>query len=323
MLIKINYESIGTAFLTQGLEVKDMKNIMKMKNAKNAENSKNSAFKKLFVTVLSLAMVLALTACGGGSGSGDSEEGGGKLAAIQEKGKIVVCTDAAWAPFEYIGADGEPTGVDIEIANKIAEELGVELEISNIAFDSISTYLENDEADLALACITITDERKEQMDFTDPYTTVLQYMVVMADSGIETMDDFAGKAVGTHLGTTGDFLMSDEITGGVLADTGAENKQYKALPDAALAMKSGELAGIVCDSVLAENLTAANGDAFKCFPVAYKDASKNPETENIGAAMKKGDAEFTAKINEIIKPMVEDGTIDQWIVEHSEAASKL
>jgi polar amino acid transport system substrate-binding protein len=266
-------------------------------------------------------MVLALTACGGGSS--DSEEGGGKLAEIQEKGKIVVCTDAAWAPFEYIGADGEVTGVDVEIAKKIAEELGVELEISNIAFDSISTYLSNDEADLALACITITDERKEQMDFSDPYTTVLQYMVVMADSDIKTMDDFAGKGIGTHLGTTGDFLVSDEITSGVLADTGAENKQYKALPDAALAMKSGELAGIVCDSVLAENLVTANGDAFKCFPVAYKDASKNPETENIGAAMKKGDEEFVAKINEIIAPLAEDGTIDKWIVQHSEEASKL
>ena len=279
--------------------------------------------KKISAAMLALIMVLALVSCGGGSGSGDAEEGGGKLAAIQEKGKIVVCTDAAWAPFEYIGANGEVTGVDIEIAKAIADALGVELEISNIAFDSISTYLANDEADLALACITITDERKEQMDFSDPYTTVLQYMIVMADSDIATMDDFAGKAVGTHLGTTGDFLMSDEISGGVLAGTGAENKQYKALPDAALAMKSGELQGIVCDSVLAENIVAANGDAFKCFPVSYKDASLNPETEQIGAAMSKGDAEFLAKINEIINPLAEDGTIDQWIIQHSEEASKL
>ena len=281
--------------------------------------------KKMLVIMLSAMMVFALAACGGGSSeeTAEAEGGGGKLAEIQEKGKIVVCTDAAWAPFEYIGANGEVTGVDIELANYIAEQLGVELEVSNIAFDSISTYLANNEADLALACITITDERKEQMDFSDPYTTVLQYMVVMADSDITTMDDLAGKAAGTHLGTTGDFLLSDEIAAGVLANTGAENKQYKALPDAALAMKSGELSAIVCDSVLAENIVSANGDAFKCFPVAYKDASKNPETENIGAAMNKGDQEFVDKINEISKPLVEDGTIDQWIIKHSEEASKL
>ena len=189
--------------------------------------------KKMLVIMLSAMMVFALAACGGGGESAEPEEHGGKLAEIQEKGKIVVCTDAAWAPFEYIGANGEVTGVDIELANYIAEQLGVELEVSNIAFDSISTYLANNEADLALACITITDERKEQMDFSDPYTTVLQYMVVMADSDITTMDDLAGKAAGTHLGTTGDFLLSDEIAAGVLANTGAENKQYKALPDAA------------------------------------------------------------------------------------------
>lgn len=280
--------------------------------------------KKLFIVALSAMMVFALAACGGGGGeTAEPEEQAGKLAEIQEKGKIVVCTDAAWAPFEYIGADGEVTGVDIELAKYIADQLGVELEVSNIAFDSISTYLANNEADLALACITITDERKEQMDFSDPYTTVLQYMVVMADSDITTMDDLAGKAAGTHLGTTGDFLLSDEISAGVLANTGAENKQYKALPDAALAMKSGELSAIVCDSVLAENIVAANGDAFKCFPVAYKDATMNPETENIGAAMNKGDQEFVDKINEIIQPLVEDGTIDNWIIQHSEEASKL
>lgn len=295
-----------------------------LENIYGGKKMKNSTFKKIAALMMSLMMVFALAACGGGSDSGEAaEEGGGKLAEIQEKGKIVVCTDAAWAPFEYIGADGEVTGVDIEIAQAIADELGVELEVSNIAFDSISTYLSNGEADLALACITITDERKEQMDFSDPYTTVLQYMVVMADSDIDTMDDLAGKAVGTHLGTTGDFLMSDEISAGVLANTGAENKQYKALPDAALAMKSGELSAIVCDSVLAENIVSANGDAFKCFPVAYEDESLNPETENIGAAMDKGDAEFVAKINEIIKPLAEDGTIDGWIIEHSEAASQL
>ena len=281
--------------------------------------------KKMLVIMLSAMMVFALAACGGGSSeeTAEAEGGGGKLAEIQEKGKIVVCTDAAWAPFEYIGANGEVTGVDIELANYIAEQLGVELEVTNMSFDSISTYLANDEADIALACITITPERQEQMDFSDPYTTVLQYMVVMADDTATTMDDLAGAGIGTHLGTTGDFLVTDEITNGVLAGTGAENKQYKALPDAALAMKSGELKAIVCDSVLAENIVAANGDAFKCFPVAYKDASKNPETEQIGAAMNKGDEEFVNKINEILKPIIEDGTIDKWIIQHSEEASKL
>ena len=278
-----------------------------------------TSIKKIMIIALSAIMVLALAACGG-SGSGDEE--GGKLAAIQEKGKLVVCTDAAWAPFEYIGEGGNPAGIDIEIAQYIADQLGVELEISNIAFDTIPTALTNGDADLALACITITDERKEQMAFTDPYTSVQQYMVVTADSDIAAMDDLAGKMIGTHLGTTGDFLVSDEIDSGVLADTSAQNNQYKALPDAAEELKSGTLSAIVCDSVLAENLVKANGDALKCFPVVYADGTE-AETENIGAAMAQGDEEFTAKINEIIQQLVADGQIDEWFVQHSEAASQL
>ena len=279
----------------------------------------SKTIKKMMMIALSAVMVLALAACGGGSSS-DSE--GGKLAAIQEKGKIVVCTDAAWAPFAYIGEGGQPTGIDIEIAQYIADQLGVELEVSNIAFDTIPTALVNGDADLALACITITDERKEQMAFTDPYTSVQQYMVVTADSDIDAMDDLAGKMIGTHLGTTGDFLVSDEVDSGVLAGSGAQNNQYKALPDAAEELKSGTLSAIVCDSVLAENLVTANGDALKCFPVVYADGTE-AEVENIGAAMAQGDDEFTAKINEIIQELVANGQIDEWFVKHSEEASKL
>ena len=280
----------------------------------------SKTIKKMMMIALSAVMVLALAACGGSGSSSDSE--GGKLAAIQEKGKIVVCTDAAWAPFEYIGEGGQPTGIDIEIAQYIADQLGVELEISNIAFDTIPTALVNGDADLALACITITDERKEQMAFTDPYTSVQQYMVVTADSKIAAMDDLAGKMIGTHLGTTGDFLVSDEVDSGVLAGSGAQNNQYKALPDAAEELKSGTLSAIVCDSVLAENLVKANGDALKCFPVVYADGTE-AEVENIGAAMAQGDDEFTAKINEIVQELVSNGQIDEWFVKHSEEASKL
>lgn len=290
---------------------------------------KKSLLKKITVCALSAIMVFSLAACGGGSsssssGSDEGNEGGGKLAAIQEAGKLVVCTDAAWAPFEYIGANGEPTGVDIEIANKIADALGVELEIMNIAFDTIPATLASGDADLALACITITDERKEEMDFSIPYTTVQQYMVVPADSKIETMDELAGLNVGTHLGTTGDFLMEDEINNGVLSgkSTLDNNKQYKALPDAASELKSGTLGAVVCDSVLAENLVKANGDAFKCFPVKYADG-KEADVEQIGVAMKKGDEELLAKIDEIVQPLIDDGSIDEFYVKHSEEASKL
>ena len=268
--------------------------------------------KKIIAMILAAMMVLSMTA---------AVAEGGKLAEIEAAGKIVVATDAAWAPFEYIGANGEVAGADIEIAKYIAQQLGVELEIINVAFDSISTYLVNDEADLSLSAMTITEERKETLDFSDPYATAQQYIIVLADNEtVATLDDLAGQAIGVHLGTTGDFLVSDEVMMGVLAGTGASVSQYKFLTDAALALKNGELGAIVCDTMLAENIVAVN-EGLKCFPLTYK--AGEAEIEQLGIAMKKGDAEFVAKINEIIAPIVADGTIDKWLVEHSELASAL
>jgi polar amino acid transport system substrate-binding protein len=172
---------------------------------------------------------------------------------------------------------------------------------------------------MSLSAMTITEERKETLDFSIPYTTAQQYIIVMADNeAVTTLDDLAGQAVGVHLGTTGDFLVSDEAMMGVL--NGSTVAQYKFLTDAALALKNGELGAIVCDTMLAENIVAVN-EGLKCFPLAFKD--KEVEIEQLGIAMKKGDEAFVAKVNEIIAPLVEDGTIDKWLVEHSELASAL
>lgn len=288
--------------------------------------------KKIFSALLAILMIAAVCAgCGSQSSTPVSESGsasasvsaGGKLQQVLDAGKLVVCTDPAWAPFEYIGADGQPAGSDIELANYLAEQLGVKLELVNVAFDSISTYLINDEADLALSAISITEERKQTLDFSLPYTTAQQYIIVPEDNGtIKTIEDLAGATIGVHLGTTGDFLVSDEVNldTGTLYNTGASVNQYKFLTDAALALKSGELGAIVCDTLLAENLCAVN-DGLKCFPLAY--AAGEAELEQIAIAMKQGNPEFVAKINELLEPIIEDGTVDNWIVEHTEKASEL
>ena len=272
--------------------------------------------KKFFALVLAMILCLSTAAFA-------EAEPTGKLAEVLAAGKLVVATDAAWAPFEYIGAEGEVTGSDIEIAKYIAEQLGVELEIINVAFDTISTYLDNDEADLSVTAMTITEERKETIAFSIPYTVAQQYIIVNDDNEVvKTIEDLAGQAIGVHLGTTGDFLVSDEIMldTGVLCNTGASVQQYKFLTDAALALKNGELGAIVCDTLLAENICAVN-EGLKCFALTYADGTAN--IEELGIAMKLGEDEFVAKINEIITPIIEDGTVDAWIVEHTELASAL
>jgi len=270
--------------------------------------------KKLLAIILILTMLFTFASCG-------EKKQSSKIDAIKTKGKLVVATDAAWAPFEYIGKNGEITGSDMEIGKYIAEKLGVECEFINVAFDSLSTYLANNECDLAIAAMTITEERAETVAFSNPYTVACQYIIVPEkDSETSTIEDLAGKKIGVHLGTTGDFLVSDEVAGGCLANTGAEVKQYKFLTDACLAMNNNELSAIVCDTLLAKNLVATN-KGLKCFELVYKDGTKTDE--QYGIAMAKGDDEFVKKINEIIDPIIKDGTIDGWILTHTDLAAEV
>lgn len=239
---------------------------------------------------------------------------------VLESGKLVVATDAAWAPFEYM--EGENVvGADLEIAADIAEALGVELEIINVAFDSLSMYLDNGEADLVLAAMTVTEERAEVMEFSEPYCDSSQYIIVKeGDENVSCIDDLAGYIVGVHLGTTGDFLVSDEVNMGVLMGTGATVQQYKDLAIAAMGLNAGDVQAIVCDKQLAENICTVN-DGLVCFEAVYEDGSNTQEQYAVAA--KKGETELIEKVNEVVVPLKEDGTIDQYIVDHSARSSAL
>lgn len=269
--------------------------------------------KKVISCCLGLAMAVSLV----GSFASMAEEQTA-LARIEEKGKLVVATDAAWPPFEYM--EGENVvGADLEIAADIAEALGVELEIVNVAFDSLSMYLENGEADLAIAAITATEDRAETMEFSEPYCDSYQYIVVKKDNEeVKTINDLAGYIIGVHLGTTGDFLASDEVNMGVLAGTGASVQQYKDLTIAAMGLNAGDVQAIVCDKLLAENLCTVN-DGLQCFEAVYEDGSSTLEQYAIAAA--KGETDLIEKVNEVVVPLKEDGTIDGYILDHSERAA--
>lgn len=271
--------------------------------------------KKAIACYLSLAMGLCLL-----SGFSSMAADQNALERVQERGKLIVATDAAWPPFEYM--EGEKVvGADLDVAADIAEGLGVELEIINAAFDSLSMYLQNGEADLAIAAITVTEDRMDTMEFSEPYCNTYQYIVVKEeDDTVESIDDLAGYIIGVHLGTTGDFLASDEVNMGVLAGTGASVQQYKDLTIAAMGLNAGDVQAIVCDKLLAENLCTIN-DNLKCFEAKYKDGSSTVEQYAIAAA--KGETELIEEVNKIIEPLKEDGTVDKYILEHSEKAAAI
>lgn len=269
--------------------------------------------KKATAFALALAMTMSL-------GVTVMAEENTALDRILESGKIVLATDAAWAPFEYMEGE-DVVGADIEIASDIAEHLGVELEIVNVAFDSLPMYLENGEADIVLAAMTVTEERAEVMEFSAPYCDSSQYIIVKEDdTTVKSIDDLAGYIVGVHLGTTGDFLVSDEVNMGVLMGTNAMVQQYKDLSIAAMGLNAGDVQAIVCDRQLAENICTVN-EGLVCFEAVYSDGSNTQEQYAVAA--KKGETALIEKVNEVVVPLKEDGTIDQYIVDHSARSSAL
>ncbi len=266
---------------------------------------------------IAFALTLAMTM---GMGMTVLAEENTALDRVLESGKIVLATDAAWAPFEYMEGE-DVVGADIEIAAKIAEHLGVELEIVNVAFDSLPMYLENGEADIVLAAMTVTEERAEVMEFSAPYCDSSQYIIVKeGDENVEFIDDLGGYIVGVHLGTTGDFLVSDEVNMGVLMGTNAMVQQYKDLSIAAMGLNAGDVQAIVCDRQLAENICTVN-EGLVCFEAKYADGSSTEEQYAVAA--KKGETALIEKVNEVVVPLKEDGTIDQFIVDHSARSSAL
>jgi polar amino acid transport system substrate-binding protein len=236
------------------------------------------------------------------------------LNAIQKKGEIVMFTDARWAPFEYIGEGGKEEGVDIDIARAIAEDLGVRLRIINADFDGFSLAVQNGQADMAIAAITITEERTESLDFSIPYTNSCQYILKQeGNTGLRSLNDLAGLKAGVHLGTTGDFLVSEQITDGVLTGTGAEVVQYKSLQEASLALMKGDLGAVVCDDLLAKNLAAVN-PGLTCFEARFADGSI--EEEFYGIAVAKGNTTLMEAVNASLKKQLANGSIARSLERH-------
>lgn len=274
--------------------------------------------KKIIALVLTLVMASALLI--GCSNAADMQS----LESIKNKGELVVYTNAEFPPFEYL-ADGKPVGVDMDIAKAIADEIGVELKIENVKFDTIISSVQSGKAAMGAAGITVTDERKESVDFSIEYTTSTQYVILPADKTFTNINDLKGLKIGVQLGTTGDFIISDEINGyegdngeavkGVLQDTGATVTAYNNANLAAEALKSGKIDAVVVDKLPAQ-LIAQNSDGkLAASELVYEDGSNTEESYAICVA--KGNDTLLEVVNKVIKDLLDQGKIDEYIVTHS------
>lgn len=219
-----------------------------------------------------------------------------------------MATNAEFEPFEY--KDGNDiVGIDPDIAQKIADKLGVELEISDISFDSCIPAINSGKADFVAAGMTVTEDRKKNVDFSDPYYNAGQAIIVPVDSDITKKEDLEGKKVGVQTGTTGDTYCTDE-DGSSEVKIGNENvSRYTKGMDAVSDLMNGRIDAVVIDNFPAQKLVEKNPDKIKVLDDPLT-------TEEYAIACPKG-SELVDTINEVLKDLKDSGELDEIISKYS------
>ena len=247
---------------------------------------------------------LALTACGGSASSAASSvassaassEAASSAAAeltTVEAGKLTMATNATFPPYEMTTDSGEIEGIDVDTAKAIAEKLGLELQIDDMEFDAALLSVQQGKADIVMAGVTVTDERKAVMDFSDSYATGIQSIIVPNDSDIASPDDLAGKKIGTQRGTTGYIYCSDDFgeDSVVAYDSGLTAVQ---------ALNNGQVDAVVIDNAPATEYVAAN-PGLKVLDTSYAE-------EDYAIGMAKGSS-LEAAVNAALEELKADGTL--------------
>lgn len=245
--------------------------------------------KKNLIKVLALAAaavmsVSMLAACGG----------------AKNDDVLTMATNAEFPPYEYM-EDGKVVGIDAEIAAAIAEKLGCELKVENVDFDSLIPGVQTGKYDFAMAGMTVTDERLEQVNFSQTYATGIQSIIVMEDSPITSVDDLfaegASNKIGVQLATTGDIYCTGDIEDAGLGTVERFNKGA----DAVMALTSGKIDCVVIDNEPAK-VFVENNPGLKILDTEYVQ-------EEYAAAIAKDNTELLEKIDAALGELIADGTI--------------
>jgi polar amino acid transport system substrate-binding protein len=279
--------------------------------------------KKILAAILATTMmVCTLTACGSSSSastdtSADTSADADTDSAAAETtdsadtsatgGVITFGTNPEFPPFEYVTANGvidEFDGIDMAIAKQIAEDNGMTAAMESMEFDSLLVALQNGQIDAVIAGMTVTDERKEAVDFSVPYYTATQVMIVKEDSDIATAADMADKKICVVQGYTGEVCVSE---------MGYPYEAFKKGTEAVMELVNGKCDVVVIDSATAAKYVSDN-EGLKIV-----EDSTAFESEEYAIAVQKGNTELLDKINASIEAMLADGTISDLAVQYTEA----
>ncbi|HNZ86998.1 MAG TPA: basic amino acid ABC transporter substrate-binding protein [Methanofastidiosum sp.] len=236
-----------------------------------------------------ILLVLAVVAASGCTST--------KSKKLVEEGYLTIGTEAQYPPFEIRKADDSFYGFDIALGEAIAKELGLKPKFVDTDFASIIASLNAGKFDVAMSAMTITDDRKKSVNFSDPYFDAGLSMAVPMNSNKQTINDLNGAIIGVQLGTTGDLYASE-------LKNIKEIKRYAHAPDAFLDMKNGKVDAVINDDVVNKPIIASD-------PTSFKVVGGLLTVEQYGIAVPKENEALLIKINAAIKKLKENGTYDQ------------
>lgn len=260
--------------------------------------------KKIVSAVLASAMLFSFAACGQNTNT-NTDQPDANASNTPEKKTIIVGTNAAFPPFEFVTEEGKGIidnydGIDILMAKEIGADMDVEIKIENLDFDGLLPALASGKIDMILAGMTVKPERLENADFSDPYWVAVQTIIVPeANTDITSAASLKGKKVGVITGYTGDIALGE-------MGLTTELQRYKKGIDAVMDLQSGRLDAVVIDSPTAARFIQ-KFDGLK--GVEDKEAFA---TEEYAVAVKKGNTELLEKVNATIKRLMENGDIDRF-----------
>lgn len=271
-------------------------------------------FSKVVVAGVLAASMVLFAGCSGGNNNADGDKDVNANAESQESNVLKVGTNAEFAPFEYINEEDGTTieGFDIDLINAIAADQGMTVEMENLEFDGLVMALQNGSIDAAIAGMSVTPERVEQVDFTETYYDAgLNIAVAIDDDSIASEEDLAGKVVTAQQGTTGADKAMELQEAGVVADV----KLLANINVCMMALANGEVDAVIMDIPVNNKYVAAHPDEVK---IAAEFVVEEPEQFAIAVA--KGNTELLEKLDAGLANVKEDGTYDALIDKYFGAA---
>lgn len=272
---------------------------------------------KFLAIGLSLTAALSLAGCGGSSPSGDSGKGAQQQSKLMQKikssGKLVVGTASGYPPYEFVDtSSGEKKviGIDMALAQKVADKLGVKLEIQDMNFQALLSSLTGGKVDVAIAGINPTDERKKSMDFSDNYLPTEQKVIIRKSDAdkYKTIESLYGKAIGVQKSTTQEELAKEKIKD-------AKVVALAHVPEAVLELKQGKVDGVVVEGIVGTQYVVFNDDLM------FSDVTFPGSVKSSAAAVNKGNEDVVKVINEVIKENTDNGNFKKWTEEYSKKAA--